>query len=201
MRDLEISATDVIFVAGVSIPRNTEASPQGFHDLSQGFSLQPFCVYAYAHAHPQQLRYNAPITLFHDLPVVPMKKKVVLLALITLLILQAAPHPAKLVRFTLVNKSGLPIALRMSGVYWGAFYYLKVEAGDRTFPAERTFTIQPDVYATRLYYLEDWDPIYGYRCASKKRTLTVLGNVKAIVLECDRLPPNFGEPPFTVKYR
>ena len=123
---------------------------------------------------------------------------ILLLALATLV--SAGAAPARLARLTVVNKSGRAVEIRLTGVELGASYYLHVPLGIRESPQEQVFTVVRDRYSSTLYYVELWDPVYGYSCASKSQTLDLVRNVKVIVLECDRRVPNRGESPSLIKY-
>ena len=106
----------------------------------------------------------------------------------------------RLVRLTVTNKSGRAIEMRLSGSCLEEFYYLRIPEGDRFSPAEMVFTVTPDIYASSIYYVELWDPVYGNQCSMKGQSLDVRHNVHLIVFECESTPVNAGEPPAIVKY-
>ncbi len=106
----------------------------------------------------------------------------------------------KLARLTVINKSGLPVELRLTGVTTGQFYYLRIPTGDRLLPTETVYTVLRDEYQSQLYYVELWDPVYGSKCGSKSMPLDIRHNVRLTVLECElsHVPP--GEAPAIIKY-
>lgn len=138
---------------------------------------------------------------------VSMNKKAGLIALysailciIALGLVAATVPPARLMRLTVINKSGRKVEIRLTGMDQGGFYYLHVPEGDRQTPFEQIFTVFPDHYSSTLYYVEIWDPVYGFHCASRSQRLDLTRNVRVVVVECDRRVPNVGEPPSTIKY-
>lgn len=123
-----------------------------------------------------------------------MKKVNLLLSLLAIL-LSASALPIRLVRLTIVNKSGLPLEIRLTGEDTDASYYLRVEEGDRQFPAEGVFTIVPGTYQMQPYYIELWDPVYGPSCGEAgSKTIEAYHNIKVTFRECDRTIRNVGEP-------
>ena len=128
------------------------------------------------------------------------KKSVLIFAFLALSLIGAAPSSTRLTRLTIVNKSGRAIEIKLTGQETNQFYYLHIPWGDRVAPTEREFTVVPDTYASTVHYVELWDPVYGYQCASKGLTLELKHNVRATVFDCDHNPPNGGEPPAIVKY-
>ena len=104
-----------------------------------------------------------------------------LLAL-TFLLTAAKENPADLVRFTVINESPFPLGISLTGTFTETTYYLNVPEGDSEFPVEKTFTITRDEYQMVVYYIDLWDPVYGYTCttgpggllnARRNNTLTV----------------------------
>ncbi len=128
------------------------------------------------------------------------KKKLLVIFLLTLFSIGASTPPIRLSKLTIINKSGRDIEINLTGKYEENTYYLRIPKGDYIFPTEKIFTLIPDTYTTKLYYVELWDPVYGYSCSSKSQTLELTRNVRVIVLPCDRTPANRGEPPALVKY-
>jgi len=127
-----------------------------------------------------------------------IKKTLLFISILTMLALGARPLALK--RLTIVNKSGLDIEIRLTGIDFENNYYLRIPAGDRTIPTERVFTLARDQYNSTLYYIELWDPVYGYSCSSKDQSLDLRRNVKVLVTECNRTFPNGGSPPSIIKY-
>lgn len=121
-----------------------------------------------------------------------MTRKLLLLALLSIALVGA--RPIRMVQLTLVNKSGLEVHVRLTGSCDENVYYLRLPAGDRLLPAEKTFTIAPDTYTMQPYYIELWDPVYGYQCeGSKQQKLLLNHQTRVVIAECDRTPPNGGE--------
>jgi hypothetical protein len=129
-----------------------------------------------------------------------MKKTLLFISLLTLLALGARPANGPLKRLTVINKSGMDIAIRLTGSDSENFYYLRIPAADRTTPTAKVFTVVRDRYSSTLYYIELWDPVYGFSCSSMDQILDITRNVKVIVSECDRIFPNAGEPPAIIKF-
>jgi hypothetical protein len=123
-----------------------------------------------------------------------MKKIAWLLAL--LLILIGADEPVRLVKFTAINKAEIPIAVQLIGQSkdYKFYYYLQVPEGSREDPEERTFTIGADYYFMRVFYVETYDPVYGFTCnQAAPNQLLAAHNIRVVFLPCDQLPPNAGE--------
>ena len=122
-------------------------------------------------------------------------KKVLLVVSLLAVLLSASALPIRLVRLTIVNKSGLPLEIRLTGDETDTSYYLRVKEGDGQFPAESVFTIVPGTYKMEPYYIELWDPVYGPSCAEAgSKTLEAKGNLKVTFRECNRTIRNIGEP-------
>lgn len=134
-----------------------------------------------------------------------MKKVLILITLSSLLLMGVSPSSGpmaaslksiKLVRLTIVNKSGLPLEIKLTGENVENFYYLRIPTGDRTLPTEEIFTIARDTYQVQPYYIELWDPVYGYSCGGAgSRTLYAYHNIKITFLECNNSPRHRGESP------
>jgi hypothetical protein len=123
-----------------------------------------------------------------------MKRGLLLIALISLLLTGA--KPIKLVRFTIVNKAGMEIAVQMDGEEHQQFYYLRLPEGDAATPAVQTFTLVPDTYSLQVYYLELWDPVYGASCTDAAApSLELNRNTQMVFLECGVSPRHPGETP------
>jgi hypothetical protein len=124
-----------------------------------------------------------------------MKKSSMLVALISLILISANTRPVNLVRLTIINKSGLPMEIKLTGEDDENFYYLHIPEGDRELPSETIFTIVPDIYKMQPYYIELWDPVYGYSCGGAgAKTLYAARNIRITFLECGYSPRNKGEP-------
>jgi hypothetical protein len=117
-----------------------------------------------------------------------MKKVVLFLALLSLFLIAADNQQiTRLVRLVVINKSGMPVEISLtSNTDENLSYYLRIPLGDRDAPYEMTFTIIPDQYQATAYYIEPWDPVYGYDCSSKGGMLNAESNLRVTILECDR---------------
>ena len=123
-----------------------------------------------------------------------MRRILIIISLLSLLLIGAKGENLR--RLTVINKSGTPIAiyLRTPGQL-DRVYYLPVPKGDRQMPTEVTFTIVPDEYRMRVYYLEEAPSHTGYECNdSVSSTLWMVRNIRITILECDRRIPNIGDP-------
>jgi len=85
-------------------------------------------------------------------------KKVMLLVLTVMLIsafLMASGPSLKVVRLTVINKSGNEVMIKLEGSEIGKqFYYLTIPAGDKYSPSTRTFTVLEDIYTRTTWYGE-----------------------------------------------
>ena len=140
-------------------------------------------------------------------------KKTILLVVAVLMIasLLLASGPAlRVVRLTVINKSGNDIYLRLEGSDIGKqFYYLTIPAGTKTFPTVRVFTVVEDVYTrTTTYGPGKYDSCEG---VSSSGQLVMASNVRLNFVPCaygiptrwvdtdgdgvgDVQEPNYGEP-------
>jgi hypothetical protein len=133
-----------------------------------------------------------------------MKKIYMLIGMLALLLIACKTTPAKLVRLTIVNKSGMDIELTLTGTEicdangneTENSYFLRVVKGNRTEPAEKTFTVISDTYQINAYFDELWDPVYGNSCENRQSRVDVTHNTRVVVFECSVTPPNGGEAPF-----
>ena len=118
--------------------------------------------------------------------------------LLSLLLVSATPLPFKKIRLTIINKSRLPMEYKLEGVSLDEdvdlFYYLRVPEGDRVSPTEKTFTIYQGQYTMTAYYIELWDPVYGYSCGSSSKKYYAYRNMKLVFVECDQRNVPSGEP-------
>jgi hypothetical protein len=130
------------------------------------------------------------------------RKILLVLALLSLLSVGSYQKPTKLIRLTVVNKSGLPIEIGLTGTLVDKYnqhitYYLRLQKNDPRGDMVREFTIFPDKYTMKFYYVELWDPVYGPRCKSATLTVEAYHNVRVLVPDCKYSPPNRGEPSMT----
>jgi hypothetical protein len=128
-----------------------------------------------------------------------MMKKWFWIGLLLILCLTSA-RPVGLVQLAVINKSGKPLGIRLDEINPGddqqaLFYYLNVPRGDSDQPAEKTFTIVPEHYSIQVFYIEPYDPVYGWSCSSPTSgKLDAEHNSRLVFLKCGRTPPNSGEP-------
>lgn len=109
-------------------------------------------------------------------------KKVILLVLVVMVAsaLLMAATPTKLIRLTIINKSGDDVYMRLTGsALTEAYYYLTVPSGDRDYPEIKIFTIMSD-----LYDRETW------QCGGVKSTgnLIALSNTRLTFVPCGWVP-------------
>ena len=124
-----------------------------------------------------------------------MRKILLIISLLAVLAIAASSSYTKLYRLTIINKSGMDLAISLLGEDDNNQYYLRVPSGDRRSPTETTFTIVPDTYSIKPYYLEPWDPVYGYTCSDPgAKTLVAERNMRLTFTECDYTPRNGGVP-------
>ena len=75
-------------------------------------------------------------------------KKLLLLMIVLMFVLSAAGIKLRLSRFTVVNKSGGPIAVRLTPATSQSQlpYYLNIPSGDKDFPETAVYTVQMNEY-------------------------------------------------------
>jgi hypothetical protein len=128
-----------------------------------------------------------------------MKRTLIALVLISLLsvTLLTAFYPPYYGELTIINKSGVKLGIQLVDPQDDEnIYFLTIEKGDRLEPQEKTFEIRPATYGMVVYYMETWDPVYGYpKCGGLvlKSKLIASGKQKLVFTECTRLPRNNGE--------
>lgn len=121
-------------------------------------------------------------------------KRLFLLLVLASLTLSAASNVG-LTTLTLINKSDMPIAFKMIEPKQKTFFYLPVAKGSHDNPTEKVFTIPRGYYVTQLYYIETWDPVYGFQCSQpRSKVLPITGTQRIVFLHCQVRPPNLGEP-------
>ena len=104
------------------------------------------------------------------------------------------------VRVNVINKSGVPIEVRMTGKCWEKIYYARLEEGDRIFPTEKYVDVIQDDYSFEIFFIELWDPVYGYECGEGTNSAVINHSTRLTVLECSNNTPNNGERPTILKY-
>jgi len=116
-------------------------------------------------------------------------------SLLAMVLIAASSAYTKLYRLTIINKSGMEMAISLLGEDNNNQYYLRVPAGDRRSPTETIFTLVPDAYSINAYYIEPWDPVYGCTCNDPGgKTLVAERNIRLTFTECNYTPRNGGEP-------
>jgi hypothetical protein len=123
-----------------------------------------------------------------------------LMVILLLAITSLGSVSVKTVRVTVINKSGMPVDVRMTGAYEEKIYYLRLAEGDRSFPTEAYADVVPDKYSFEIFYVELWDPVYGSKCGEGSNNADVTHSTRLTVLECSNKTPNNGEPPAILKY-
>jgi hypothetical protein len=126
-----------------------------------------------------------------------LKRTWIAIGLLVSILIAAKYEPVKLIRLTIINKSGLDIEIELTGSCEDTdedHYFLRVPEGSRFFPTEKVFTILPDKYTMSVYYVELWDPVYGTDCSSRSQKVDATRNVRVVISECTITPPNAGEP-------
>ena len=122
-----------------------------------------------------------------------------------LAIFLVSAEPVDLIRLEIINKSGMEIAVRLNGVSYpcidkndvseSKFYYLPVPEGSKELPYAKIYTIERDTYAMQVFYLETYDPVYGFRCTQPPpNMLKAVRNTRVTIGDCKTLPINGGEP-------
>jgi hypothetical protein len=127
-----------------------------------------------------------------------LKRIWIAIAFLASILLVATSSPTRLIRLTIVNRSGLDLEIELTGSLEECdedyHYFLHVQEGDRLRPTEKIFTILPDKYTMSVYYVELWDPVYGAKCSSSSQTIDASRNIRVVVSKCTYTPPNAGEP-------
>ena len=123
-----------------------------------------------------------------------MKKALLITSILALFLVSA--DPVKLARLTIINKSGMEIAIQLRSVEDDLLtYYLRVPEGDKEHPYAMIFTIERDVYYMQLHYIETYDPVYGFKCTTQPpNRLAAFRNLRVVFLGCKEITPNWGEP-------
>jgi hypothetical protein len=140
-------------------------------------------------------------------------KKVLLLMIVLVFVLSAAAPNLRLSRFTVINKSGGPIAMRLAPTTSESQmqYYLNIRSGDKDFPETAVFTVQENKYKVNVYFYKETvnelgaivsEPICNIlaypNMEYKAPTVDLTRNQKFVVLPCNQIaePKSFGEPGF-----
>lgn len=122
-------------------------------------------------------------------------KKVLLVIAIMSLALTGAGAP-RTVELTIVNKSGMEIAVNLVEANQYRAYYLHVDEGTKSVPKKEVFAIERAEYTMNVYYIQIYDPVYGYECDQPgSSTWEAIRNLRITVLPCDAPAANRGERP------
>jgi len=124
-------------------------------------------------------------------------------SILAIFLLGASSNP--LARLTIINKSGIEIAVKLNSIpkfnptkpdkCETTFYYLPVPEGSKEVPSIKDFTILRDTYAMQVYYIETYDPVYGFKCIQPlPNSISVYRNLRVVIGKCEALPVNGGEP-------
>ncbi|MGB9673887.1 MAG: hypothetical protein ACPL3P_07080 [Anaerolineales bacterium] len=128
------------------------------------------------------------------------QKFFLLISLVSLALLTAfyPKRPNNTSELTIVNKSGVKLGIQLIDPLDSEnVYFLTVEKGSRAEPSEKTFEIKATTYGMFVFYMETWDPVYGYpKCKGMvmKSKLIASGVQRVVFTECNRMPRNPGEP-------
>lgn len=87
-----------------------------------------------------------------------MKKIILILLIVVAMVLTMAVAPKlRLSRFTVVNKSGGPIAVRLTPktAESNMPYFLNIKSGDKSFPTTAVYTVQHNKYDVVVYFYKE----------------------------------------------
>jgi len=117
-------------------------------------------------------------------------KKVILLVLTVIMVsalLMASGPSQRIVRLTIINKSGNEVMMKLEGSDIGKqFYYLTIPAGTKTNPKVSSFTILEDVYTRTTWYgMGKYTQCIGI---SNYGQLVVSSNVRLTFTDCYAYP-------------
>jgi tetratricopeptide (TPR) repeat protein len=121
-----------------------------------------------------------------------MKKLSMLILLVIVASLLVAAIPTKMMRLTIINKSGYDVYMKLEGsAVTDAYYYLTVPAGDRDEPTVKVFTVMSDAY-TRTTWQCDGLKSDGY--------LVVDGNIRLTFVPCGEFQCSWKGPTYLVTW-
>jgi hypothetical protein len=122
------------------------------------------------------------------------KKALLTFALLSLTMIGASS--LKPVVLTVVNKSGKEIAVGLVEANNYRAYYLHVPEGTKSTPTKEVFAIERGEYTMNVYYIQIYDPVYGYECDQPgSSTWMAVRNLRVTVKPCDAPAANRGERP------
>lgn len=81
-----------------------------------------------------------------------MKKFLMIVLVIALALMVISADTLKLVRITIVNKSGYEVYAKLQGVEIDQQYYLTIPKGTKDYPETKVYTILPDTYRWQITY-------------------------------------------------
>lgn len=129
-----------------------------------------------------------------------MKKLILITTLLALFNLGSKPVNQKLVRLTIINKSGEELFIRLDNIepYYENHisYAFTIPVGYKTEPTVREFTIYRDIYTMQVSYVREWDPVYTYSPCTpgiNKLDLAATRNHRLTFTKCTQNPPRPGE--------
>jgi hypothetical protein len=132
---------------------------------------------------------------------VNIQRAALISAILALFLMGAKPTKNVLVRLTIVNKSGVELFIHLDNLATNyeddVTYSLTIPEGNHETPTVKEFTIYREVYDVQVYYVENWDPVYGYTiCANStgKTQLNAKRQHRWVFTECSRESPRPGEP-------
>jgi len=120
-------------------------------------------------------------------------KKVMLLVLTVMLVsafLMASGPSLRVVKLTVINKSGNEVMIKLEGSDVGKqFYYLTVPAGNKDWPHVEVFTVLEDVYKRTTWYGEGDVP----QCVGLSSTgwLVMDRNNRLVFTPCNYVPQRY----------
>jgi len=121
----------------------------------------------------------------------------ILLCLISLTFLTAF-EPSPRAQITIINKSGVKLGIQLIDPRDKEnIYFLTIEKGNRAEPREKTFEIKMASYSMIVFYMETWDPVYGYpTCGGLvlRSRLIARGKQRVVFTKCGEMPVDPGEP-------
>lgn len=122
-----------------------------------------------------------------------MKLRLSILAVLAFL-LMGARNPDTMV-MTLINKSGMQIAVSIVAQDLTRVYYFTIPEGDKSSPTTSQVEIFKTTYRMRVFWLGEKDPVTGNECRqSRSSTLIARRNMRVVVGRCDMAPEHRGEP-------
>lgn len=130
-----------------------------------------------------------------------MKRAALIAVILALFLMGSKPVNKKLVRLTIINKSGVELFIRLDNLETDyeeeILYNFTIPEGDRDNPTVIEYTIYEDVYNVTMQYVREWDPVYQYSPCDLTPHYTQLiadRNHRWVFTECSQKPPRPGEP-------